>query len=98
MVSTVCSTWRTLEPERAEHTHIIITSVQKVDSVIPNYDHPLSSIWVRVIKNGGNISKYHTRVFHFRSGPNQYYYTEYYWEHISPSSTRKVKGRTLESE
>ena len=60
--------------ERAKHTHIIITSVQKADNALPTYDQSLSTILVRVIKNGGNISKYHTCVFHFRSGPNQYYY------------------------
>ena len=34
------------------------------------------------------------RVLHVRYGPNQSYYPECDWGHLSPSYTRKVKGRT----
>ena len=66
--------------------------------MIHTLDRSLSTIRVRVIKTTGNIGIYCPRVFRVRSGPNQSYYTEYDWEHLSPYSTRKVKGRTLESE
>ena len=45
----------------------------------------------------GNLGIYGPCVFHVRSGPNQSYSTECDWEILSPSSTRKVEGRTLES-
>ena len=53
---------------------------------------------VELNKNPGNIRIYHTHVFCVRSGPNQKYSPKYAWERLSPSSMRKVKGRTLESE
>ena len=40
--------------ERAEHIHIIITSAQKVDNVIPTLEQSLSTIRVGVIKTSGN--------------------------------------------
>ena len=41
--------------ECAEHIHIIITSAQKADNVIPNLDRLLSTIHIGVIKTSGNI-------------------------------------------
>ena len=84
--------------ELTEHLNIIITSAQKVDNLKQTLDRLLSTIRVRVIKTTGNIGIYRPRLFRVRSGPNQSYYTEYDWEHLSPYYTRKVKGRTLESE
>ena len=84
--------------EHAEHIQIIITSVQKADNMIPTEDRLLSNIQVRVIKIASNIRMYRYCVFCVRSGHNQLCFAEFYWERLSPSSTRKVKGRTSESE
>ena len=45
--------------ERTEHIHILITSVQETDNVIPTQDRScglsLSTIWAGVIKTAMNI-------------------------------------------
>ena len=48
-------------------------------------------------KTTRNIRIYNPHVFHVGSGPNQSYYPECDCKRLSPSFTRKVKGRTQES-
>ena len=84
--------------EHAETIHIIITFVKKADNEMPTQDRSLSTIKIRGINTASNISMYHPRVFHMIYKPNQLYSTEYDWKSLQPFSTRKVKGRTLESE
>ena len=86
--------------EHAEHIHIIIISAQKADNVIPVHDRciPLGIPYgIGLIKTVRNIRIVLPSVFRMRSCPNQSYYSECDRERLSPSSTRKLKGRTLES-
>ena len=51
-----------------------------------------------ILKTTVNIGKYCPHVFRVRSGPNQSYSLECYWDFLSTSSMQKVKEGTLESE
>ena len=68
--------------EIAEHIQVIIISAQRVDNVIPPDDRLLSIIPVRVIQNAGNLRMCCPCIFRVRSGPNQSYYTEFYWKRL----------------
>ena len=84
---------------RTEHTHIIITSAQKVDNVIltqVQVNFCAGPSIIGVIKTTGNIVIHFPCVFCVGSGHNQSYDLECDWESLSPFSTQKVKGRTSE--
>ena len=73
--------------------HFIPNSVNLGDQVQTAIDRKVTGL----IKTTGNIRIYHPHVFHVGYGPNQSYDLGCDWERLSPSPTRKVKGRTPES-
>ena len=70
------------------HIHIVLTSTQQVDNVIPTKERYVVfryTLRVVVIKTARNIKIFRTRVFPIGSGRNQSYSWKYGLEFISPS-------------